>query len=54
MRYSSRIFYTETDKSEMWDRSRKGESLNSIEELTYIPELTNSLPLRKCPRQRQT
>jgi len=30
MKYPSRIYYTETDKSEMWDRWEKGESLNSI------------------------
>ena len=30
MKYPSRIYCTETDKSEMWDRWEKGESLNSI------------------------
>ena len=30
MKYSTRIYYTETDKSLMWDRWAKGESLNSI------------------------
>ena len=30
MKYPTRIYYTETDKSEMWDRWEKGESLNSI------------------------
>jgi len=30
MKYPSRIYYTETDKSLMWDRWQKGESLNSI------------------------
>jgi len=30
MKYPSRIYYTETDKAEMWDRWQKGESLNSI------------------------
>ena len=30
MKYSTRIYYTETDKAEMWDRWQKGESLNSI------------------------
>ena len=28
-----RIYYTETDKSLMWDRWQKGESLNSIARL---------------------
>jgi transposase, IS30 family len=30
MKYRTRIYYSETDKAEMWDRWRKGESLNSI------------------------
>ncbi len=30
MKYPTRIYYTEADKSLMWDRWRKGESLNSI------------------------
>ncbi len=30
MKYPSRIYYTDTDKSLMWDRWQKGESLNSI------------------------
>jgi len=30
MKYSTRVFYTETQKAEMWDRWAKGESLNSI------------------------
>ena len=30
MGYPTRIYYTEADKSLMWDRWRKGESLNSI------------------------
>ena len=30
MKYPTRVFYTETQKSEMWDRWFKGESLNSI------------------------
>ena len=30
MKYSTRVFYTETQKAEMWDRWFKGESLNSI------------------------
>ena len=30
MKYPTRIYYTETDKAEMWDRWQKGESLNSI------------------------
>ena len=30
MKYPSRIYYTETDKAEMWNRWQKGESLNSI------------------------
>ena len=30
MKYPSRIYYTETDKSAMWDRWQKGESLNAI------------------------
>jgi IS30 family transposase len=33
MKYPSRIYYTETDKSLMWDRWQKGESLNSIARL---------------------
>ena len=33
MKYPSRIYYTETDKSLMWDRWAKGESLNSIARL---------------------
>jgi IS30 family transposase len=30
MKYRSRIYYTETDKSLMWDRWQKGDSVNSI------------------------
>jgi IS30 family transposase len=30
MKYPTRIYYTETDKAQMWDRWQKGESLNSI------------------------
>ena len=30
MKQQPRIYYTETDKSLMWDRWQKGESLNSI------------------------
>ena len=30
MKYPSRIYYTDIDKSLMWDRWQKGESLNSI------------------------
>ena len=30
MKYPTRVFYTETQKVEMWDRWQKGESLNSI------------------------
>ena len=30
MKYSTRIYYTETDKALMWDRWQKGESLHSI------------------------
>ncbi len=33
MKYPTRIYYTETDKSLMWDRWQKGESLNSIARL---------------------
>ena len=33
MKYPARIYYTETDKSLMWDRCQKGESLNSIARL---------------------
>ena len=30
MKYPTRIYYTEVDKSLMWDRWKKGESLSSI------------------------
>jgi len=30
MKYRTRTFYTDNQKSEMWDRWQKGESLNSI------------------------
>jgi transposase len=30
MKYPTRIYYTETDKALMWDRSQKGKSLHSI------------------------
>ena len=30
MKYPTRVFYTETQKSEMWDRWSGGEALNSI------------------------
>jgi hypothetical protein len=30
MKYRTRTFYTETQKSEMWDRWQRGESLSSI------------------------
>ncbi len=33
MKYPTRIYYTESDKSLMWDRWQKGESLNSIAKL---------------------
>ena len=33
MKYPTRIYYTETDKSLMWDRWEKGESINSIARL---------------------
>ena len=33
MKQRPRIYYTETDKSLMWDRWQKGESLNSIARL---------------------
>ena len=33
MKPRSKIFYTESDKSLMWDRWQKGESLNSIARL---------------------
>ena len=33
MKYPTRIYYTETDKSLMWDRWQKGESLHSIARL---------------------
>ena len=33
MKMRPRIYYTETDKSLMWDRWQKGESLNSIARL---------------------
>jgi IS30 family transposase len=33
MKYPTRIYYTETDRAEMWDRWQKGESLNSIARL---------------------
>ncbi len=33
MKYRTRIYYTETDKSLMWDRWQKGESPNSIARL---------------------
>ena len=33
MKQRARIYYTETDKSLMWDRWQKGESLNSIARL---------------------
>ncbi len=36
MKYSTRVFYTETQKTEMWDRWQKGESLNSIGRLTSV------------------
>ncbi len=33
MKHRPRIYYTETDKTLMWDRWQKGESLNSIARL---------------------
>ena len=33
MKHRPRIYYAETDKSLMWDRWQKGESLNSIAKL---------------------
>ena len=33
MKYRTRIYYTETDKALMWDRWRKGDSLNAIARL---------------------
>ncbi len=32
MKYPARIYYSEADKALMWDRWRKGESLNAIAE----------------------
>ena len=33
MKYPSRIYYTEKDKTLMWDRWQKGESLHAIARL---------------------
>ena len=33
MKYRKRIYYTETDKTLMWDRWQKGDSLQTIAEL---------------------
>ena len=33
MKYPSRIYYTETDKSAMWDRWQKGDSMHVIARL---------------------
>ena len=33
MAYRNRIYYTNAQKAEMWDRWQKGESLNSIAQL---------------------
>jgi DNA-binding CsgD family transcriptional regulator len=33
MKYRTRVYYTESDKAEMWDRWQKGESLSSIARL---------------------
>lgn len=33
MVHRTRIYYTESQKSEMWDRWQKGESLHDIERL---------------------
>ena len=35
MKMRPRIYYTETDKTLMWDRWQKGESLNSIARLVF-------------------
>jgi hypothetical protein len=34
-KYRPRIHYTETDKALMWDRWRKGDSLEKIAQLFY-------------------
>ena len=40
MKYRTRIYYTEAQKTLMWDRWQKGESLSSIDSLTAtIPQL---------------
>ncbi len=58
MKYSTRVFYTETQKAEMWDRWAKGESLNSIarhfscghSSIQHIFARTGGI--RPAPRQR--
>jgi IS30 family transposase len=58
MKYSTRVFYTETQKAEMWDRWQKGESLNSIarhfgcghSSIQHVFSRTGGI--RPAPRQR--
>ncbi len=39
MRYRTRIFYTDTDKSLMWDRWQKGDSMSELLELDVIAKI---------------
>lgn len=40
MKYRTRIYYTEEQKSQMWDRWQKGESLHAIARL-FLSEKTS-------------
>ena len=56
MQYPTRIYYTETDKSLMWDRWQKGESLHPSEKQKSAPKaggaLTNWYPVYSVSRDR--
>ncbi len=49
MKYPTRIYYTEADKTLMWDRWQKGESLNSI--ARHFGRSHSSVPIKlySCP-----
>ena len=50
MKYPTRIYYTETDRAEMWNRWEKGESLNSIARQTSENFRIRIADLRKSRR----
>ena len=42
MAYRTRIYYTDAQKAEMWDRWQRGETLHSIARHTFIKTFTGT------------